>query len=197
MEINSYLLACIIFHMMVLSQTSCTVNVALRQPPPPPPTNNGIVHPFPKPPMTPGLPGPPPPPPRRPLPLKVNEGRFPSPPPPPRHAPAPHTMVLRRYPPPPQLLLNGWRNITESPYGSMEIAIHVDLWSGFVTPHKHLHVSGLVFDASPSNKNTDELNVRRSLPYHHRHHCPVIPCTISNFVSLSNAHGYSMTLSSQ
>uniref|UniRef100_A0A6N2L693 Uncharacterized protein n=1 Tax=Salix viminalis TaxID=40686 RepID=A0A6N2L693_SALVM len=100
MEINSYLLACIIFHMMVLSQTSCTVNVALRQPPPPLPTNNGIVHPFPKPPITPGLPGPPPP--RRPLPSKVNDGRFPSPPPPPKRAPAPHARVLLRYPPPPQ-----------------------------------------------------------------------------------------------
>ncbi|KAJ6951565.1 hypothetical protein NC653_040878 [Populus alba x Populus x berolinensis] len=100
MEIYSYLLAFIIFHGMILSQTSCMVNVSLqrrrRLPPPPPPENNKIVHPKPKPPtVKPYFPKSPPP--RTPPPPKVNDGYHPSLPPPP-----PHTYGSPRYPPPPQ-----------------------------------------------------------------------------------------------
>ncbi|KAJ6292043.1 hypothetical protein OIU76_024027 [Salix suchowensis] len=106
MEINSYLLACILFHLMVLSQTSCTVNVALRRrPPPPPPATNRIVHPFLPPhplPRHPPPPPPPPPPPKRPLPSKVNDGHHPSLPPPLKTSTPPHAFGSPRYPPPPQ-----------------------------------------------------------------------------------------------
>ncbi|KAJ6858213.1 hypothetical protein NC652_040698 [Populus alba x Populus x berolinensis] len=99
MEIYSYLLAFIIFHGMILSQTSCMVNVSLqrrrRLPPPPPPNINQIIHPKPKPPFMP-LPKYPPPP-RTPPPPKVNDGHYPSLPPPP-----PHSYGSPRYPPPPQ-----------------------------------------------------------------------------------------------
>jgi hypothetical protein len=101
MEIYSYLLAFIIFHGMLVSQTSCMVNVSLQRrrplPPPPSPPNQSI-HPKPKPPtIKPYFPKSPPPPPRTPAPPKVNDGHHPSLPPPP-----PHTYGSPRYPPPPQ-----------------------------------------------------------------------------------------------
>jgi len=103
MEIYSYLLAFIIFHGMLVSQTSCMVNVSLQRrrplpPPPPPPPPNQSIHPKPKPPtIKPYFPKSPPPPPRTPAPPKVNDGHHPSLPPPP-----PHTYGSPRYPPPPQ-----------------------------------------------------------------------------------------------
>ena len=102
MEIYSYLLAFIIFHGMILSQTSCMVNASLpRQPPPPPsPKNNPFIHPIPKPPFIPIPKSPPPP--QRPPPPKVNDGRHPSLPPPPKILPPPHIYGSPRYPPAPQ-----------------------------------------------------------------------------------------------
>jgi len=104
MEIYSYLLAFIIFHGMLVSQTSCMVNVSLQRrrplppPPPSPPPPNQSIHPKPKPPtIKPYFPKSPPPPPRTPAPPKVNDGHHPSLPPPP-----PHTYGSPRYPPPPQ-----------------------------------------------------------------------------------------------
>jgi len=109
MEIYSYLLAFIIFHGMILSQTSCMVNASLkhrRLSPPPPPEQNQITHPVPIPPSRGRLPPthlPKSPPPRTPPPApKLNDGHHPSLPPPPKILPPPHTYGSPRYPPPPQ-----------------------------------------------------------------------------------------------
>jgi len=85
MEIYSYMLAFIIFHGMILSQTSCMVNVSLQRrlsPPPPPKRNPRVIQPSPR---SKPVPESPPPPPPRPQPQsKVNDGHHPSLPPPPK-----------------------------------------------------------------------------------------------------------------
>ncbi|KAJ6951571.1 hypothetical protein NC653_040883 [Populus alba x Populus x berolinensis] len=99
MKIYSYLLAFIIFHGMILSQTSCMVNVSLGRlsPPPPPKSSPTKIQPSPR-----RGPKSPHPPPRRLPPSKVNDGHHPSLPPPPKILPPPHTYGSPRYSPPPQ-----------------------------------------------------------------------------------------------
>jgi len=98
MEIYSYLLAFIIFHGMILSQTSCMVNASLGRlspPPPPPKSSPPVIQPSPnhKPPKS--------HPPSRPLPpSKVNDGHHPSLPPSAKILPPPpHTYGSPRYHP--------------------------------------------------------------------------------------------------
>ncbi|KAI9377086.1 hypothetical protein POPTR_019G017302v4 [Populus trichocarpa] len=99
MEIYSYLLAFIIFHGMILSQTSCMLNaisVKIKLPPiPRRPPRLPPLPPLPR--RRPRRPSPRPPPPSK----VLNDGLHTSLPPPQKILPPPHTYGSPRYPPSP------------------------------------------------------------------------------------------------